>query len=328
MPLVGFHASHEQIPPSALLGDVVQAEQAGFEAAMCSDHWAPWSVRQGQSGYAWSWLAAALQSTSFSLGVVTAPGQRYHPAVAAQKIATLGEMYPGRFWAAIGSGEAINEHITGEPWPDKDTRDRRLAETIDVMRRLLAGETVTHEGTISVHEARLWTRPDEAPPLIAAAVSTETAAETAEWADGVITVDQDRSALRDFMDAYRGAGGRGPICVQVHLSWAPTDDEAVAIAHDQWRQSLVPAHLAWELESPEAFDERTADAARSEVAGTLLASSDTSRHLDALLELAELGVDRIYLHHVGQEQRGFIDAFGEHVLPELSAAGVPAGAGS
>ncbi|MGR0318044.1 TIGR03885 family FMN-dependent LLM class oxidoreductase [Agromyces sp. ZXT2-3] len=328
MPLVGFHASHEQIPPSALLGDVVQAEQAGFDAAMCSDHWAPWSVRQGHSGYAWSWLAAALQATSFSLGVVTAPGQRYHPAVAAQKIATLGEMYPGRFWAAIGSGEAINEHITGDPWPDKDTRDRRLAETIDVMRRLLAGETVTHEGTVSVHEARLWTRPDEAPPLMAAAVSTETAAETAEWAGGLITVDQDRSALRDVMDAYRGAGGRGPICVQVHLSWAPTDDEAVAIAHDQWRQSLVPAHLAWELESPEAFDERTANAAPSDVAETLLASSDTSRHLDALLELAEIGVDRVYLHHVGQEQRGFIDAFGEHVLPELQAAGVPAGTAS
>ncbi|MFC9919286.1 TIGR03885 family FMN-dependent LLM class oxidoreductase [Agromyces binzhouensis] len=325
MPLVGFHASHEQLPPSALLDAVVHAEQAGFDAAMCSDHWAPWSVRQGHSGYAWSWLGAALQATSFSLGVVTAPGQRYHPAVAAQKIATLGEMFPGRFWAAIGSGEAVNEHITGEPWPDKDTRDRRLAETIDVMRRLLAGETVTHEGTVSVHEARLWTRPEEAPPLIAAAVSTETAAETAEWADGVITVDQERDALRDFIDAYRGAGGRGPICVQVHLSWAPTDDEALAIAHDQWRQSLVPPHLAWELATPEAFDERTADADPSDVADTLLATSDTQRHLDALLEIADLGVDRIYLHHVGQEQQGFIDAFGAHVLPALRAAGPSAG---
>ncbi|GAA1061139.1 TIGR03885 family FMN-dependent LLM class oxidoreductase [Agromyces bracchium] len=325
MPLVGFHASHEQLPPSALLDAVVHAEQAGFDAAMCSDHWAPWSVRQGHSGYAWSWLGAALQATDFSLGVVTAPGQRYHPAVAAQKIATLGEMFPGRFWAAIGSGEAVNEHITGEAWPDKDTRDRRLAETIDVMRRLLAGETVTHEGEVSVHEARLWTRPDDAPPLIAAAVSTETAAETAEWADGVITVDQERDALRDVIDAYRGAGGRGPICVQVHLSWAPTDDEAVAVAHDQWRQSLVPPHLAWELATPEEFDQRTAEASPSDVADTLLASSDPQRHLDALLEIADLGVDRIYLHHVGQEQQGFIDTFGAHVLPALRAAGPSAG---
>ena len=325
MPLVGFHASHEQLPPSALLEAVMQAEQAGFEAAMCSDHWAPWSVRQGHSGYAWSWLGAALQATSFSLGVVTAPGQRYHPAVAAQKIATLGEMFPGRFWAAIGSGEAMNEHITGDPWPDKDTRDRRLAETVDVIRRLLAGEEVNVDGTVSVHEARLWTRPETPPSLLAAAVSPETAVETAGWADGVITVDQDRAALRDFMQAYRGAGGRGPICVQVHLSWAPTDEQAVAIAHDQWRQSLVPAHEAWELEQPEDFDRRTAQATPEQVTQSLLASSDTRRHLDALLELADTGVDRIYLHHVGQEQRGFIDAFGDHVLPELSKAGAEVG---
>ena len=146
MPLVGFHASHEQLPPSALLDAVVHAEQAGFEAAMCSDHLEPWSVRQGHSGYAWSWLAAALEATRFSLGVVTAPGQRYHPAVAAQKLATLAEMYPGRFWAAIGSGEAINEHVTGDPWPDKDERDARLAATVDVIRRLLAGEEVSTDG--------------------------------------------------------------------------------------------------------------------------------------------------------------------------------------
>ncbi|MCK8610218.1 TIGR03885 family FMN-dependent LLM class oxidoreductase [Agromyces sp. C10] len=326
MPLVGFHASHEQLPPSALLDAVVHAERAGFGAAMCSDHLAPWSLRQGHSGYAWSWLGAALQATSFSLGVVTAPGQRYHPVIAAQKIATLGEMFPGRFWAAIGSGERMNEHVTGEGWPDKEVRDAKLAETIDVMQRLLAGEEVDHDGLIRVHRARLWSLPEARPALLAAAVSTETAEETAAWADGVITVDQDADALRDFMEAYRGAGGKGPVCVQVHLSWAPTDHEARAIAYDQWRQSLVPAHLAWELEQPEDFDERTADATVDDVAKTLLASSDTSRHLDALLELAELGVDRIYLHHVGQEQRGFIDAFGEHVLPELSKAGVGAGA--
>ena len=123
------------------------------------------------------------------------------------------------------------------------------------------------------------------------------------------------------MQAYREAGGRGPICVQVHLSWAPADEQAVAIAHDQWRQSLVPAHEAWELEQPEDFDRRTADATPEKVATTLLATSDAGRHLDALLELADTGVDRIYLHHVGQAQRGFIDAFGEHVLPELADAG-------
>ena len=321
MTTVGFHASHEQLPPSRLLADVKHAEEAGFDAAMCSDHLEPWSVRQGHSGYAWSWLAAALEATRFSLGVVTAPGQRYHPAIAAQKLATLAEMYPGRFWAAIGSGEAINEHVTGDPWPDKDERDARLAETVDVIRRLLAGEEVSTDGLVRVDRARIWSRPETPPPLFAAAVSTETAREVATWADGVITVDQPVDALREFMDAYRDADGRGEIAVQVHLSWAPTDAEAVAIAHDQWRQSLVPANLAWELDRPEDFDERTAEVTPEQVAETLLCSSDTARHLEHLAGIAALGVDRIYLHHVGTEQSGFIDTFGEHVLPELKAAG-------
>ncbi|GAA1832695.1 TIGR03885 family FMN-dependent LLM class oxidoreductase [Agromyces salentinus] len=321
MTIVGFHASHEQLPPSRLLQAVKHAEAAGFDAAMCSDHLEPWSIRQGHSGYAWSWLGAALEATSLPLGVVTAPGQRYHPAVAAQKLATLAEMYPNRFWAALGSGEAINEHVTGDPWPEKEERDARLVETVDVIRRLLAGEEVTADGLVRVDRARVWSLPDVPPPLLAAAVSTETAREAAAWADGVITVDQPRDALRDFVAAYRDAGGDGPIAVQVHLSWATTDDEAIAIAHDQWRQSLVPAHLAWELDRPEDFDARTADATPDQVAGTLLASADTGRHLDHLAGIAELGVDRIFLHHVGTRQEGFIDAFGEHVLPQLKGAG-------
>jgi hypothetical protein len=137
----------------------------------------------------------------------------------------------------------------------------------------------------------------------------------------VITVDQGPDGLREFIAAYREAGGRGPVAVQVHLSWAPSDDEALAIAHDQWRQSLVPAHLSWELDRPEDFDARTADATLDDVAGTLLASSDTARHLDHLAGIAELEVDRIYLHHVGAEQDAFIDAFGEHVVPALKGVG-------
>src|SRR5918998_3143312 len=126
MVLFGFHASHEQVPPGALLAAVRRAEEAGFDAAMSSDHLSPWSARQGQSAFAWSWLGAAMQATSLPFGVVTAPGQRYHPVVISQAIATLAEMFPGRFWAALGSGEAVNEHVTGDRWPPKDQRDARL----------------------------------------------------------------------------------------------------------------------------------------------------------------------------------------------------------
>lgn len=319
MTIVGFHASHEQLPPARLLHAVQRAEEAGFDAAMCSDHLAPWSVRQGESGFAWSWLGAAMQATQLPFGVVTAPGQRYHPTLTAQATATLASMFPGRFWAALGSGEAINEHVTGEPFPPKEERDERLRETVDVIQRLLSGEEVTTDGLVRVDRARIWSLPDVPPPLIIAAVSSETARDGAKWADGLITVDQPRDALRDVIDAYRDAGGRGPAAVQVHLSWAPTDDEARAIAHEQWRSGLVPAPLAWELDTPQAFDERTADATPEDVAQTVQVSADPARHLAKLAELAELGFDRIYLHHVGTEQDAFIDTFGEHVLPALKA---------
>jgi coenzyme F420-dependent glucose-6-phosphate dehydrogenase len=127
MAVVGYHASHEQVAPSALLAAVQDAEAAGFSRAMCSDHFSPWSRRQGESGFAWSWLGAALQATRLPFGVVTAPGQRYHPAVTAQAAATLAELFPDRFWMALGTGEFSNEHITGARWPNKAERNARLA---------------------------------------------------------------------------------------------------------------------------------------------------------------------------------------------------------
>ena len=163
---------------------------------MCSDHFAPWSTRQGESGFAWSWLGAALQATSLSFGVVSAPGQRYHPAIIAQAAATLAQMYPGRFWMALGSGEALNEHITGERWPEKPVRNARLRECVDVMRALFAGETVTHRGLVRVDRARLWTLPETPPPLIGAAVSAATAAWVGGWADGLVTINQPRRPAR------------------------------------------------------------------------------------------------------------------------------------
>src|ERR1044072_5076195 len=149
MSVVGFHCSHEQIPPSALIAAVQRAEEAGFDAAMASDHFSPWSERQGQSAFAWSWLGAAMQATGLPFGVVNAPGQRYHPAIIAQAIATLGAMYEGRFWVALGSGENSNEHVTGGEWLRKDLRNARLRECVDIIRALLAGQEVTHDGLVT-----------------------------------------------------------------------------------------------------------------------------------------------------------------------------------
>lgn len=317
MVFIGFHASHEQIAPSTLLDDVCRAEEAGFDGAMCSDHLAPWSPRQGQSGFAWSWLGAALARTRFPIGVVTAPGQRYHPVVVAQAAATLAEMFPGRFWAALGSGEAMNEHVTGDPWPAKDDRNERLRQSAAIMRRLLAGEEVNHDGLVRVHRARVWSRPAVEPPFLAAAVSAETAAWAAAWADGLATVAQEPEALRRVVEAYRSRGGQGPCVLQVHVSWADSDDEAMAIARVQWRNGLVSPPRTWDIEQPEDFDREVGEVDDAALRRAVLVAHDADELADRVAELVRIGFNRVYLHHVGQDQIRFLAAAETDILPRL-----------
>jgi probable non-F420 flavinoid oxidoreductase len=320
MPAFGFHASHEQVHPSELLAAVQRAEEAGFDAAMSSDHFSPWSERQGQSGFAWSWLGAALQASGLPFGVVTAPGQRYHPAVIAQAIATLGSMYPGRFWAALGTGEASNEHVTGTDWPRKEVRNDRLRECVDIIRALLRGEEVSHDGLVRVDRARLWTRPSEPPPLLGAAVSVATARWCADWAEGLITVNAELDQLRHMIDAYRTAGGRGRLHLQVHLSWAPDEAQADAIAYEQWRSNVFAPPACWDIDSVETFDAVSQDVPLERVRQVVNISSDLGWHTAQLAAYAELGFDEIALHHVGQKQEEWIETFGAKVLPQLRQA--------
>ncbi len=317
MTVVGVHASHEQVHPSALLEAVQLAQDVGFTAGMSSDHFSPWSQRQGHSGFAWSWLGAALQATSLPFGVVNAPGQRYHPAVIAQAVSTLEAMYPGRFWVALGTGEASNEHITGGGWPRKSLRSARLLECVEVMRALFAGEEVSHEGLVTVDRARLWTRPETPPPFIGAAVSVETARWVAGWADGLATVAQPHDHLRQMVDAFRSAGGHGPLVLQVHLSYAPDEDEALAIAHDQWRTNVFAPPVCWDIDSAQTFDEAAKHVTPESMRDTVLVSADPAQHAAWLQELIEIGFDEVYLHHVGKEQREFLEVFGAKVLPQL-----------
>src|SRR5688572_4417093 len=288
MAAVGIHASHEQIAPSALLTAMREAQAAGFERAWSSDHFSPWSERQGESGFAWSWLGAAMQATSLPYGVVNAPGQRYHPAIVAQAAATLCELFPGRLSLALGTGEFSNEHITGAPWPDKRTRNARLRECVDVMRALFAGEVVDHDGLVRVDRARLWTLPAEPPALLATAVSVETAAWASEWADGLITINQPHEHLRRMLDAFDG-----PASLQVHVSWAPTEEEALRIAHDQWRTNVFAPPLCWDLATVEQFDEAAKHVRSEDVRSAVLVSSDPAQHAEWLHEYAELGFDAI-----------------------------------
>ena len=319
--MIGFHCSHEQHPPSALLRYATMAAQAGFRHTMCSDHFAPWSVRQGHSGFTWSWLGAAMQATDTTWGTVCAPGQRYHPAIIAQAVATLAEMFPDRLWLSIGSGEALNESITGQPWPAKADRNARLREGAEMMRALWAGEAVTVRGHVSAQNAKLWVRPAKPPLLLGAAISPDTARFVGEWADGLITVAGPRDSMREVIDAFRETGGNKPMFLQVTLSFARSDEEAREIALDQWRQGAVgPAKLA-DLASPEEFDREAAGARVQDIAEHVRMSSDVEQHLEWLREDLAMGFERLYVHNVAREHlERFIAVWAERVLPAFACS--------
>ena len=317
---IGYHASHEQIGPDLLLGHVQAAEAAGFDTAMCSDHFYPWSERQGESGYAWSWLGAAMQATDLSFGVVCAPGQRYHPAIVAQAAATLEVMFPGRFWLAIGSGQNINEHITGERWPPKDERNERLLECARIIRALWAGETVNHRGHVVVEDAMLYTRPPRPPLLVGAAVTPETAQWVGEWADALITVSQADETLDKIVDAFRStAGDDKPAFLQAHLAYAPTDDEARRTAHEQWRQNVHPSSITTEVRTVAQMEILGEPIGPEQMDGAVRISASIQQHVDWIGRDLER-FERVYLHEVGREQERFIEVFGRDVLPALRRA--------
>jgi len=318
---ISFHASHEQFSPRDLLQLVQSAEAAGFDAAFSSDHLQPWGGAQGHSGFVWSWLGAALQATRrLRFSAITIPGGwRYHPVVTAHAIATLAQMFPGRVpWVALGSGEAINERSVGTGWPGKDERDARLAEAATVIRRLLAGETVTHHGHLHVENARLWSLPETPPLLVGAALSEEGARRVARWADGLLTTNPDLAQLKAIIAAYRSAGGEGkPLHLKVELGWARDDETALREAHGQWRFLLAGRRASEELDSPEDFDAATVAVPPAQIRKAVHVAADPARHVAWLRERLALGLATLDLHQVGRDQAGFVETFGREVLPAL-----------
>lgn len=325
MPRIGFHASHEQFSPAELLHCVQAAERAGFDAAMSSDHFAPWSERQGQSGFAWSWLGAAMQATRLPFGVIAVPGGwRYHPAVVAQAAATLQQMFPDRLaWIGAGSGEAVNERIVGQGWPAKAVRHARLEAAVEIIRALWAGETVSRlDGPIRIEETRLYCRPARPPRILGAALTEETARWLGRWADGLVTVNRPRATLRRLIDAFREGGGAGkPLCLQVHLSYAESDMAARRNAHGQWRVNALPSAILADLPSVAQLEAAGALVRPEDLEGSVRISADLERHGEWLQEDLAMGFAEIQLHNVGRNQRAFIEAFGERVLPALRRDG-------
>ncbi|MBO9563851.1 MAG: TIGR03885 family FMN-dependent LLM class oxidoreductase [Niastella sp.] len=311
MPIICYHASQEQFAPSHLLALAIQAEQAGFGGIHSSDHFHPWSRQQGQSGFTFSWIAAAMQATTVPFSMICAPGQRLHPAIVAQAIATLGQLFPGRINVELGSGEYLNEHITGEPWPEKNIRNERLKECAEVIKRLLSGETVTHSGHVQVKEAKLYTRPAEMPLLLGAALTDATARWLGNWADGLLTTAGTPAETLRRVEQFRENGGAGkPVYLQKAFSYAPDYQQAAQAAWQQWRYNLVSIEQLATMANPEDFEAAGKNISIEEVTKKIPVYTHIGQLKEALQQLQDtIHPDRIVLHNINPWQEQFIEHY-------------------
>lgn len=311
MPIICYHASHEQFSPSHLLQLVQMAEQAGFQGIHASDHFHPWSKRQGESGFTLSWIGAALQATTLPFSMVCAPGQRLHPAIVAQAAATLCEMFPGRFNMELGSGEALNETITGEPWPEKDLRNKRLWESYSVMKQLLNGEEVNFEGEIQVSHAKLYTLPEQPPQLLCAAISDETAEWAGSWADGLLTTAGSIDDINNKIQLFRNNGGKGkPVYLQFGFSYARNKQEAVEGVYHQWRSNMLPTEKLEDLEEVADFDKEAKHKTPDDVTNSIPVFTNMKELHKQLDSYLSLDIERLVLHNINRQQEVFIEDFG------------------
>lgn len=305
---IGYQASHEQFSPNQLREYVSSAEKARFKYVWASDHIAPWSCSQDEAGFVWSWLGSMIERTSLSYGAVSAPGYRYHPVVLAQAIATLCHMYPGRFTPCLGSGEALNEHVVGMGWPEKEVRNQILKESVSIMRRLWQGESVTHSGAVNVDDAKLYVLPPEMPTVYGAALTVETAEWVAEWADGLITVASDMEKLQEAIKRFQVKNfSNKPVIVKADFAYGETYEAAVSQGHDQWRSMLLSPEKLGNLRTPEQFESATSSISTEDVARGLKIITHVDELRRWLSEFDRLNVDMVVLHNVSTDQLQYLE---------------------
>ena len=270
-------------------------------------------------------MAAAAERTRGDIGPgVTCPSFRSHPAVIAQAAATMAAMYPGRFWLGLGSGEALNEHVVASYWPEVAERISRMFEAIEIMRKLFSGKDVKHQGEYyRMETVRLWTMPEQPPPIYVATAGPVTAEKTGRFCDGLITVgapeEKIDNVFQRFEKGAREAGkdpSRMPRILQLHLSWAATDEEALRNAMVEWPNGGMKFPKA-DIRSPSDFAQMAKIVRPEDFQGRMVISSDPDRHRQEIQRFIDLGFDRVYLHNVGRNQADWLQVFGKEVLPGL-----------
>lgn len=327
---IGYAAMLEQLHPREAVELAEYAENKGFSGVMAADHFQPWVPHQGHSPFVWNVLAAIGERTTGDLGPgVTAPTFRWHPAVVAQASATLAAMYPGRHWLGLGSGEALNEHIVGQYWPEAPERINRMFEAIDIIRKLfhsgLTNQDVKHSGEFfKLESTRLWTMPEVAPEILVATAGPVTAKRAGKTVDGLITVGAPLEKIEMLFSKFdagaREAGkdpSKAPRVLQLHLSWAPTDEEALTNAMVEWPNGGMK-FAKGDIRSPFELEQLAKLVRPEDFEGRMVISSDPDVHRASIQRFADIGFDRIYLHNVGRNQREWIDVFSRDVLPKLT----------
>jgi len=316
----GYTMMTEQAGPRELVGHVVAAEKAGFDFSVISDHYFPWLASQGHAPYAWSVLGAAAQATSHIplMSYVTCPTMRYHPAIVAQKAATVQLLSEGRFRLGLGSGENLNEHVVGADWPAAHVRLEMLDEAAGIIRRLLDGEHVTHHGAhFDVVDAKLWDLPEERVPIGVAVSGDKACAVAGRTADLVIATEP----KRELLDAFDRHGGSGkPRVGQLPVCYDTDRDAAVKRAHDQFRWALGGWRVNAELPGPPSFEEATALVTQDDVAEAIPCGDDVGAFTEAVRPYAEAGFTDVALVQIGgDQQQPFLHWAQSTLLPALRA---------
>jgi G6PDH family F420-dependent oxidoreductase len=326
---IGYAAMLEQFGPLEVIDYAVKAEAAGFSGVMAADHFQPWVPQQGNASFVWNVMTAIGERTKGDVGPgVTCPSFRMHPAIVAQASATMAAMYPGRFWLGLGSGEALNEHIIGGYWPETPERIARMLESVEIIRKLFnsRGKDVKHDGRFyKLESTRLWTLPDEPPPIYIATAGPVTAKRTGQLAEGIITVGAPEQKIEMIFEKCREGcleAGKDPntfrYILQLHLSWAATDEEALRNAMVEWPNGGMKFPKQ-DIRNPTDFEQIAKMVRPEDFEGRMLISSDLEKHREQIQKFLDLGFDQVYLHNVGRNQAEWIDAFSREVLPKLTA---------
>jgi coenzyme F420-dependent glucose-6-phosphate dehydrogenase len=321
----GYALSSEEHRPTDLVRHAVSAEEAGFSFAMISDHFHPWIDRQGQSPFVWGVIGAIAQATEkLRLGTgVTCPTMRIHPAIIAQAAATSAALMPGRFMLGLGTGENLNEHILGDRWPPFDVRAEMLEEAVAIIRALWAGDEVSHYGDHYVVEnARLYTLPDEPPPILMAAGGEKAAKLAGRIADGLVATSPEAKVIDAFK---KEAGGSAAKYGQLTVCWADSEARAKRMAYEIWPTAAVRGELTQELPTPAHFEQAAQMVDEEAVAEAVTCGPEPERHVEAIREFVDAGFDQVYIHQIGPDQQGFIDFYRREVLPAFERQPVAAG---